>query len=76
MTMDKLTSECIPYIGPAFVVGQGYVPDVLPKESEVDALELAFLRWERIVTLRYGDKAGGESWRRACKVVRDFERGE
>lgn len=71
--MDKLTSECIPYSGPAFVVGRGYV--VPPAASEVDALELALLRWQSMVTLRYGMRAADQSWRRACKVVRDFERG-
>ena len=74
--MEKLTTECIPYTGPVFVVGAGYKPEILPSSKEVEALEDALIRWHRLVSDRYGSSRGFASWRRACKIVIDFERGE
>lgn len=62
--MDKLTCECVPGV------------EVLPKASEVEALEGALLHWHNAVESRYGEYAAMATWRRACKVVADFERGE
>lgn len=69
----KITSEY--YTGPAFYVGRGYM-DVLPSWREVDALETALLVWRRSVESRYGTARADQSWRRACRVVIAFERGE
>lgn len=62
--MEKLTCECVP-------VGV----EVLPKVSEVEALEGAFLAWHGLVESRYGEGAAYRTWRQACRVVVDFENG-
>lgn len=72
--MDKLTTDSIPYTGPTFHVGRGYA--VLPSMREVEALEGALLAWRRTVEARYGATVADHAWRRACRTVVDFERGE
>lgn len=62
--MDKITCECVPGV------------EVLPHAREVEALEGALLRWYDVVESRYGEHAAMATWRRSCKVVVDFERGE
>ena len=65
--MEKLTCECLPH---------GVRVTVLPSNVEVAALEGALLAWHARVEQRYGDHAAFITWRAACKLVVDFERGE
>ena len=65
--MDKLTCETLPH---------GVRVTVLPSNVEVAALEGALLAWRRTVEARYGATVADHAWRRACRTVVDFERGE